>query len=74
MELTTIHGLPPLSVTTATRCGHGPGDYGNNTLTPLLSHLRECVSSAMGRPRASNFLNLKFLNFRGTRGRAEDCG
>jgi hypothetical protein len=50
---------------TATGCGQGPGDYGDDALTSLLSHLNVSVSSSIWTQAESNFLNI--LNFRGIR-------
>jgi hypothetical protein len=48
---------------TATGCGQRPGDYEDDALTSLLSHLNVSVSSSIWTRAESNFLN--FLNFRG---------
>jgi hypothetical protein len=48
---------------TATGCGQRPGDYEDDALTSLLSHLNVSVSSSIWTRAESNFLNI--LNFRG---------
>jgi hypothetical protein len=52
---------------TATGCGQRPGDYEDDALTSLLSHLNVSVSSSIWTRAESNFLNfLNFLNFWGS--------